>query len=390
MVTAAVTRLRQEGYILPDELIYEDHERGSKVTRKGYQAIIEAVRAFRVGAVLVYMFDRWGRDGAAWLARAREFERLGVPIISVQEGKDEGGLIRFIRAGVAEEYSRQLAKRVRPAREKSAREGTHMGRTMFGYKRVYPEWDGKGRRPLAHLVPDPATANKPPTSVTLASDLLRCAECGNAMVAHQRRGDPTRKGEYACLTRHRAAGACSGGYRLDVAHAGLLAEVRRLRDAPWTQESVNRLMGTEGASEAERVTTLRRALDDEHEALRRLQRRIIDMDQDPTPEERAAFSQIKTEIVARIRSLESQLHETSERATALPDLRQLHERLTRIELATLVDDFLAQGDDDGLRELVLDVVQSARIVERWPKRRTTWARVEVTWTPRVQELLRSH
>jgi hypothetical protein len=104
------------------------------------------------------MFDRWGRDGAEWLARAREFERLGVPIISVQEGKDEGGLIRFIRAGMAEEYSRQLAKRVRPAREKSAREGTHMGRTMFGYKRVYPEWDGKGRCPLAHLVPDPATA----------------------------------------------------------------------------------------------------------------------------------------------------------------------------------------------------------------------------------------
>jgi Recombinase zinc beta ribbon domain len=234
------------------------------------------------------------------------------------------------------------------------------------------------------------TYNKPPASITRASGLLRCAECGNAMVAHQRRGDPTRKGEYACLTRHRAAGACSGGgYRLDVAHAGLLAEVRRLRGAPWTQESVKCLMGTEGTSEAERVTTLRRALDDEHEALRRLQRRIIDQDQDPTPEERAAFSQIKAEIVARIRSLESQLHETSERATTLPDLRQLHERLTRIELATLVDDLLAQGDEDGLRELVLDVVQAARVVERWPKRRTTWVRVDVTWTPRVQELLKA-
>src|ERR671932_2673535 len=130
----AIKRLaRQEGYILSEDMIKEDHERGSKVTRKGYQQIIEAVRGGRIQAVIVYMFDRWGRDGAEWLARARQIDRLDVPIISVQEGKDEGGLIRFIRAGMAEEYSRQLAKRVRPAREKSAREGTHMGRTMFGY-----------------------------------------------------------------------------------------------------------------------------------------------------------------------------------------------------------------------------------------------------------------
>src|SRR5919199_1886707 len=107
----------------------DDHERGSKVTRKGYQQIIEAVRGGRVQAILVYMFDRWGRDGAEWLARAREFDRLGVPIISVQEGKDEGGLLRFVRAGMAEEYSRQLARRVRPAKERSVRAGQHIGIT---------------------------------------------------------------------------------------------------------------------------------------------------------------------------------------------------------------------------------------------------------------------
>src|SRR5919202_2814048 len=140
----AIKRLaRQEGYILTDHMIEEDHERGSKVTREGYQRIIKAVRDGRVHTVIVYMFDRWGRDGAEWLARAREFDRLSVPIISVQEGKDEGGLLRFVRAGMAEEYSKQLAKRTRPAREKAAREGTHCGGTPFGYKRVYPAWDGQ-------------------------------------------------------------------------------------------------------------------------------------------------------------------------------------------------------------------------------------------------------
>jgi site-specific DNA recombinase len=153
----AIERLaKQEGYVLA--LVEEDHERGSKVTRAGYQRIIESVRAGTTHAVIVFMFDRWGRDGAEWLTRAREFERLGVPIISVQEGRDEGGLMRFMRAGMAEEYSRQLAKRVRPNKEDSAGKGVHQGRTPLGYKRVYPPAIDARRRPPAALVPDPVYA----------------------------------------------------------------------------------------------------------------------------------------------------------------------------------------------------------------------------------------
>src|SRR2546421_8754238 len=59
----AIKRLaKQEGYILADDMIEEDHERGSKVTRGGYQRIIQLVREGRVAIVIVYMFDRWGRD----------------------------------------------------------------------------------------------------------------------------------------------------------------------------------------------------------------------------------------------------------------------------------------------------------------------------------------
>jgi DNA invertase Pin-like site-specific DNA recombinase len=151
----------EQGYALT--LIEEDHERGSKIECEGYQRIIEAVRAGTIRAVIVFMFDRRGRDGAEWLARACEFERIGferieAPIISVQEGRDEGGLMRFIRAGMAEEYSRQLAQRVHPARERAAQQGTHMGPTPFDYRRSYPAWDGKGRRPSGKLLPDEATA----------------------------------------------------------------------------------------------------------------------------------------------------------------------------------------------------------------------------------------
>jgi hypothetical protein len=62
--------------------------------------------------------------------------------------------------------------------------------------------------------------------------------------------------------------------------------------------------------------------------------------------------------------LEAQLAEMDTRVAALPDLRALHEKLTRTELASAIDTLAAQNDSDGLRELLLGVVDSARLVER--------------------------
>jgi DNA invertase Pin-like site-specific DNA recombinase len=153
----AIKRLAmQEGFLL--SMVEQDVQKGRVITRTGYQRIIEAVGDGTIHAVLVFMFDRWGRNGAEWLTRAAEFDRLGVPIISVQEGYDEGGIMRFVRAGMAEEYSRQLGKRVRPSRERGAREGTHMGPTPLGYLRVYPPITDPRKHPPGTLVPDPETA----------------------------------------------------------------------------------------------------------------------------------------------------------------------------------------------------------------------------------------
>lgn len=141
----------REGYYLVG--IAEDVQRGRIVTRAGYQGVLESVRRGESHAVIVYMFDRWGRDGAEWAARARELERLRVPFVSVQEGREEGGVMRYVRAGMAEEYSRQLAKRVRPAREEAARAGTHLGPTPWGYARFYAPHVGARRAQAGTLVP---------------------------------------------------------------------------------------------------------------------------------------------------------------------------------------------------------------------------------------------
>ena len=494
---AAIKRLAaQEGYALT--LIEEDHERGSKVTREGYQRVIEAVRQGTVHAVLVFMFDRWGRDGSEWLTRAREFERLGVPIISVQEGKDEGGLMRFMRAGMAEEYSRQLARRVRPAREAAARSGTHMGRTPFGYKRVYPAWDGGGRRPPGRLVPDEATAwivrelytryaaggaslqslaqwlnsdprvPRPPKAaewgksslafmlrlpvyygairfnhdphgqyeqasredvfivedthgplidrqtwnavqarmdgaimkqsynrfttptgrpIALLTGLLLCGDCGSPMYHLARVKADDSPPQYRCLRRDKGASCTAKSYKRDLAHATILADVRRLRGAPWTPQAAERLAGPDGRSQAEAAAAIQRALDDERERLRRHTRRMSEMDDDPTPEQIAAFREVSAEMSARIRGLEAQLTETAQRVQNLPNLHALHEKLTHTELATVIDALDEQGDIEGLRVLLQGIITSARLVDRRPASHPKWLRFDLTWSDDVQTLL---
>jgi hypothetical protein len=111
------------------------------------------------------------------------------------------------------------------------------------------------------------------------------------------------------------------------------------------------------------------------------------MEDDPTPEQIATFREVSGEISSRIRSLEAQLAGMDGRLTQLPNLRELHEQLTQVEIATLIGEHAALGDDEGLRDLVKSLVQTAHIVERLPYRRPRWFRVAVAWRPDVLLLL---
>jgi hypothetical protein len=164
-------------------------------------------------------------------------------------------------------------------------------------------------------------------------------------------------------------------------------EVRRLRGTPWTPQAEERLHGPDGKSAAERAAAISRALEQEKEQMRKHTRRMSLMDEDPTPEQVTAFREVSAEITARIRGLEVQLTELSASVRTIPTLRELHEKLTRTELAEVVDGLAAQGDEAGLRDLVLELVESARVAERRPALRCTWARLDITWAPDVQQLL---
>lgn len=503
---------REQGYLLDPTNIFEDHEHGSNITRKGYQEVIERVCGGTAHAVLVFMFDRWGRDGAEWLARAREFEKLGVPIISAQEGRDQGGLIRFVRAGMAEQFSRDLAKKVQPNREAAARRGTHMGQTPYGCVRVYPSRDNSDRLPAGRIEPDdgpegqawvvrelfrryaaggeslrtlahwlnadprvgPApglahwlkntsahrgprppgiwtspsvrhilrnpsykgairynhqpsglyeraapgsefivegahtpvvsaelwedvqdrlTRAKPqPTynithtasgrTVALGSGLLRCGECGGPMYVVVLKGHR----RYLCCNRTRGELCVGRMIWAEVAHTALLAEVRRLRGAPWTPQAEHRLLMGGGAEDGARTAALATALEDAQRR-RANNLRLIETLDAPTPEEIADFRARAAEISVQVQTLKAQLSGAQQAAEALSSLHKLHQKLTMVEIPDVVDAALGQGNTEALRALVLPLVASARLVERTPTWNAVWARVEVTWTPDVQKLL---
>src|SRR5918911_1465704 len=110
-----------------------------------------------------------------------------------------------------------------------------------------PLWEEVQRRLTAARTRPNANGSR--YAPTLASGLLVCAGCGSGMTTDPRHKEPARSGQYVCRARRKFDTDCkTGGYRIDVAHAALLAEVRRLRGAPWTPEAEIRLLGPDDAT----------------------------------------------------------------------------------------------------------------------------------------------
>lgn len=158
--TALLEIAARQGY--PIALDLEEHESSSKPVkhRPKYLRILEAARDGRVKVILVFTLSRWGRNAGERIIRGDELDRKGVVVYSAQQGIDRAGITRGIYAIVDEQYARDLSAWVTPARRQAARKGTHMGSTPFGFKRVYPAYEGgpdAQRRPAGELVADPAT-----------------------------------------------------------------------------------------------------------------------------------------------------------------------------------------------------------------------------------------
>jgi len=231
------------------------------------------------------------------------------------------------------------------------------------------------------------------TPAPLLMGLLVCPHCGGPMI---RGNAPRLRAAYYCAHRQtRVSADCpERGHRIDLTHAALLREVGRLQVAPWSPAIERALRGggeggTPDAHAREQAATAR-ALETERERLRRHTRRLVDMDEEPSPEQRAAWREVSAELSVRIRALESAATTHTRREAPVAHLRASHAMYQERPPAAVLSGLLEKGKLPETRAYLASLLTSVHLVERVPDSpRLTgqWVRLSVTWAPDVAALL---
>jgi site-specific DNA recombinase len=109
-----------------------DVQSGLDANRPGYLQVLEAARAGRIDAAVVWRFDRWGRDTLEALRSFQELLQLGIEVRSATESSDDP-FLRDLLLLLANRESRVISSRVRPIMEMQARDGRWQTRPPTGY-----------------------------------------------------------------------------------------------------------------------------------------------------------------------------------------------------------------------------------------------------------------
>ncbi len=135
-VRTCVAAIQREGWELAPDHMFVDRAR-SGTTQAGREALqhlrtLAPAHAFDV--LVVYRYDRLGRNFLETVELLRELEALGIRVVSATEG--ESPLVRNILLSVADNFSRQLSEVVRDGMRETALAGYSTGGAPpFGYIR---------------------------------------------------------------------------------------------------------------------------------------------------------------------------------------------------------------------------------------------------------------
>jgi DNA invertase Pin-like site-specific DNA recombinase len=116
-----------------------DEERGRVTTRAGYQRIKARVTKGLTEAVFVFHSSRLGRDASERLKLQRELKKLRVPIYSCQQGEIRADVVGGVYALMDEQFSVDLAFKIKNAMPQAVKAGRYPTRTPVGYKRQWPQ-----------------------------------------------------------------------------------------------------------------------------------------------------------------------------------------------------------------------------------------------------------
>ncbi|MBU0641215.1 MAG: recombinase family protein [Planctomycetes bacterium] len=148
---------REEGYEVAAAYVCRDRYTGTALARPELDRLRDGAQAGAFDAVLVHDPDRLSRKYAYQILILEEFERLGIPLIFLEQPPPDDPksvLLVQIQGAVAEYERTKIAERCRRGKLSRARQGEVFWRSVpYGYRRV-PRQDGVP----AHLVVDDAQA----------------------------------------------------------------------------------------------------------------------------------------------------------------------------------------------------------------------------------------
>lgn len=133
--------------------VYVDTMSGLDDDRPAYQRMLAAVRAGQIDAVLVWKYDRLGRNDTEMIGLTNELVRRRVRMASAVEGENPPFVVKLLGLLAAEE-SANTSKRVTAQMRMRTELGYWTNRAPLGYTVVRAGEDGK----MATLEADPLTA----------------------------------------------------------------------------------------------------------------------------------------------------------------------------------------------------------------------------------------
>jgi site-specific DNA recombinase len=111
---------------------FRDVESGLHIDRAGYQQALSLARSKGFDYLVVYRFDRVGRDDAEYAGMLKDFAKLGIHLVSAS-GESPDPLYQKLAGVLAWNESRTLSIRISGSKMRRHETGNWNGKPMFGY-----------------------------------------------------------------------------------------------------------------------------------------------------------------------------------------------------------------------------------------------------------------
>jgi site-specific DNA recombinase len=111
---------------------FKDVESGLHIDRAGYQQALSLARSKGFDCLVVYRFDRVGRDDAEYAGMLKDFARWDIHLVSAS-GESPDPLYQKLAGVLAWNESRTLSIRISGSKMRRHESGNWNGKPMFGY-----------------------------------------------------------------------------------------------------------------------------------------------------------------------------------------------------------------------------------------------------------------